>query len=101
VAFLISGAMTGLIGAMQTPLAFITAGAGFGHSLKGFIAAILGGFEQICVATVGGLLVGYRGAYVATKSTTSCQDWVIFSLLLILLIVCPAGLTPVRVSEGV
>lgn len=100
-AFTISGVICGLMGALQVPLAFATAGMGLPLSLKGFVAAILGGFDKIGLAMFGGILVGFLESFTASTVSTSYQDVVVFGLLLVLLIARPAGLTRLRVSERV
>jgi branched-chain amino acid transport system permease protein len=100
-AFTISGAICGLIGALQVPLAFATAGMGLPLSLKGFVAAILGGFDKIGLAMFGGILVGFLEAFSASSVSASYQDVIVFGLLLVLLVARPAGLTRLRVSERV
>lgn len=101
IAFAISGAVTGFAGAMQVPLNFATVGVGLTLGLKGFIAAILGGFDRIGLTLVGGILVGIFEAFAAAGVSSSYQDVIVLSLLLILLVVRPAGLTRLRVSERV
>jgi len=101
IAFSISGAVTGLVGAMQVPLNFATVGFGLTLGLKGFIAAILGGFDRIGLTLVGGILVGVFEAFAAAGVSSSYQDVIVLSLLLILLVVRPAGLTRLTVSERV
>lgn len=100
-AFVLSGAVTGTVGAAAAPLAFVSAGAGLGLALKGFIAAILGGFESIGLALVGGLLVGVVEAYCASLISTSYQGVIVLGLLLVLLVVRPTGLTRQRVADRV
>jgi branched-chain amino acid transport system permease protein len=101
IAFAVSGGVTGLVGAMQVPLNFATVGVGLTLSLKGFIAAILGGFDRMGLALVGGVIVGVFEATTAAAISTSYQDVIVLSLLLILLIVRPSGLTRVTVSDRV
>lgn len=100
-AFVLSGAVTGAVGAAAAPLTFATAGAGLGLALKGFIAAILGGFDSIGLALVGGLLVGIVEAYAAGLISTSYQGVIVLGLLLALLVVRPTGLTRHRVADRV
>jgi branched-chain amino acid transport system permease protein len=100
-AFTISGAITGLIGAAQVPLGFATSSFGLTLGLKGFIAAILGGFDKIGLAMVGGIVVGFVESLAASSVSTSYQEVLVFGLLLVLLVARPAGLTKVRVSQRV
>lgn len=101
VAFLISGAVTGLIAASAVPLAFATASSGLALALKGFIAAILGGFDKIGLTIVGGVLVGFVESFSASTISTAYQEVIVLSALLVLLIVRPAGLTRIRVTTRV
>lgn len=100
-AFVLSGAITGFIGAAAVPLTFATSGMGLALALKGFIAAILGGFDKIGVTIVGGLLVGIVEAFSASTISTAYQEVIVLSVLLVLLVVRPTGLTRHRVAERV
>lgn len=101
VAFAISGGTTGLVAALQVPLNFATVSIGFTIGIKGFIAAILGGFDRIGLTLVGGFLVGIVEAFAAAGISTSYQDAIVLALLLVLLVVRPTGLTRMKVSERV
>lgn len=91
-AFVLSGAITGAVGATVAPLTFAAAGAGLGLALKGFMAAILGGFDSIGLALLGGLLVGVVEALAAGLISTSYQGVIVLALLLALLLARPTGL---------
>lgn len=92
-AFALSGAMAGGILAAQTPTSFITAGAGLMLGLKGFIAAILGGFEKLGLTFVGGLLTALIEVGVARYVSAAQASTVLFLFLIVLLIARPQGLT--------
>jgi branched-chain amino acid transport system permease protein len=100
-AFVLSGAITGTVGAAAAPLTFASASVGLALALKGFIAAILGGFDKIGLALVGGLLVGVVESVSASSISTAYQEVIVLGLLLVLLVVKPTGLTRMRVSERV
>jgi branched-chain amino acid transport system permease protein len=101
VAFVISGAITGLIAGAAVPLSFATASSGLALSLKGFIAAILGGFDKVGLTIVGGVLVGFVESFAASTISSSYQEVIVLGLLLILLVARPAGLTRIRVTSRV
>lgn len=101
VAFLISGAVTGLIAASAVPLAFATASSGLALALKGFIAAILGGFDKVGLTIFGGVLVGFVESFSASTISTAYQEVIVLFALLVLLVVRPAGLTRIRVTARV
>lgn len=101
IAFAISGAITGLAGAAAAPIAFASAASGLGLALKGFVAAILGGFDRIGLAIVGGVLVGFVESFAASTISTAYQEVIVLGLLLVLLVVRPSGLTRLKVSDRV
>lgn len=100
-AFAISGAVTGAVGGAAAPLTFATTGAGLGLALKGFIAAILGGFDNIGLALVGGLLVGVVEVLSASLISTTYQGVIVLGILLALLVLRPTGLTTHRAVDRV
>jgi branched-chain amino acid transport system permease protein len=101
IAFVISGAVTGLIAGTAVPLAFATASSGLTLALKGFIAAILGGFDKIGLTIVGGVLVGFVESLSASTISTAYQEVIVLVALLVLLVVRPAGLTRIRATDRV
>ncbi len=101
IAFAHSGAMAGGVLAAQVPTSFITAGAGLALGLKGFIAAILGGFDRLGLTLVGGFLIALIEVSVARYISAAQAPTVLFTLLIVLLIVRPQGLTRKVVAERV
>jgi Branched-chain amino acid ABC-type transport system, permease components len=93
IAFALSGAVAGGVLAAQVPTSFITAGAGVALGLKGFIAAILGGFDKLGLTLVGGVLVAFVEVAFARFVDAAQAPTVVFALLIVLLIVRPQGLT--------
>lgn len=101
IAFVVSGAITGLAGAVAAPVAFASAASGLGLALKGFVAAILGGFDKIGLAIVGGVLVGFVESFAASTISTAYQEVIVLGLLLVLLVARPSGLTRLKVADRV
>jgi branched-chain amino acid transport system permease protein len=93
IGFALSGAVAGGILAAQVPTSFITAGAGLALGLKGFIAAILGGFDRLGLTLVGGFLVALVEVFVARNIAADQSSTVVFLLLIVLLVLRPQGLT--------
>lgn len=91
-AFAMAGACGSLAGAMIAPIgsAFYEYGLFFG--LKGFAAAILGGFGNPVGAVLGGLLIGLAESLAAGYLASGFKDAVALAILLGLLLVRPSGL---------
>jgi branched-chain amino acid transport system permease protein len=66
--------------------------AGLMYALKGFAAAILGGYGSTLGAVVGGLLLGILEAMGAGFISSAYKDAIAFVILLGILFVRPSGL---------
>jgi len=99
--FALAGAAAGAVAVAQTPLSVITVLGGLTLSLKGFVAAILGGLDRIGLTVVGGIVVGLVEAAAAIYAGALYTTLASLALLLALLIVRPAGLTRLRTSTRV
>ena len=60
--------------------------------IKAFVAAVFGGIGNVPGAMVGGLVLGLAEEYVAGYLLSSYRDGIAFALLIIVLLVRPAGL---------
>ncbi len=91
-AFGMAAAAGALAGALVAPVggAFFEYGLGFG--LKGFAAAVLGGFGSPVGAVVGGLLIGLLESLSAGYLSSAYKDAVALAILLALLLAWPSGL---------
>jgi branched-chain amino acid transport system permease protein len=91
-AFAIAGAIGGLAGALMSPIAppFYENGVMLG--LKGFAAAIVGGLGNPVGAVLGGLMIGLVESFCAGYGLSGYKDAVSFLLLVLILILRPAGL---------
>jgi branched-chain amino acid transport system permease protein len=89
--FAVSTAMAALAGILMAPVVGVQAEMG-SIILKGFVAAILGGFNSLLGCVVGGLMLGlletFGGAYVGGVF----KDFTAFVLLMIVLLVRPHGI---------
>jgi branched-chain amino acid transport system permease protein len=79
---------------------------GIMYGLKAFVAAVLGGIGNIPGAVLGGLLIGAAetlvvgyGGYIGVPSTY--RDAVAFAILILVLLIRPAGLLGSNVQEKV
>jgi branched-chain amino acid transport system permease protein len=65
---------------------------GFVAGLKGFTAAVVGGIGSIPGAMLGGLLIGLAEAFTAGYVSSTFQDFFVFCLLIVVMLVRPSGL---------
>jgi branched-chain amino acid transport system permease protein len=80
----------GIFFAMNYPRIEATMGLALG--LKAFVAAVVGGIGDVRGAMVGGFAIGLVEELVAGYLTSGYRDAVVFSLLVLVLLVRPAGL---------
>lgn len=69
--------------------------------LKAFVAAVLGGIGAIPGAMIGGILLGVAETFTKAFISTKLSDAIAFAILIIVLLVRPAGLMGKKVSEKV
>ncbi|MGV0819047.1 branched-chain amino acid ABC transporter permease [Martelella sp. AMO21009] len=90
--FMYAAAISGVAGMMVGPLLGAHVGMGLLLTVKGFMAAILGGLGSPFAAAAGGLAIGMIEAQMAGYGTSLYAEPAIFVLILIVLIVRPYGL---------
>ncbi|MCS6840175.1 MAG: branched-chain amino acid ABC transporter permease [Roseiflexus sp.] len=111
ITFLIGGALGGAAGILfGMRVGTINPYVGFLPGLKAFTAAVLGGIGNITGAMVGGIVLGFLEAFVASYlslftrgqfSGASYADIVAFSILILILIFRPSGLLGEVVAQKV
>ena len=82
----------GAAGVLAAPVALLYPDMGTNFLLKGFAAAVLGGFESIPGAIVGGLLIGVIELLFGGYISTAFQHVSAFCIIIIVLFVRPHGL---------
>ena len=90
--FVLAGLMAGVAGALVAPVTFAYAGSGFHFVLKAFAASLLGGLEKFEGSLVGGLLLGLLEALVAGYVSSAFQTPIVLGVVIVLLMIRPAGL---------
>ncbi|MGX6993145.1 branched-chain amino acid ABC transporter permease [Vagococcus penaei] len=74
---------------------------GVSPGLKAFIAAVFGGIGIIPGAALGGIAIGIIETFVSAVGLTAYRDAVVYAILIIILLVKPAGLLGKHVKEKV
>ncbi|MBQ9149003.1 MAG: branched-chain amino acid ABC transporter permease [Oscillospiraceae bacterium] len=69
--------------------------------IRAFTAAVLGGIGSIPGAMLGGILIGLIETFAKAYISTQFSDAVVFSVLVIILLVKPAGLLGKQIQEKV
>jgi branched-chain amino acid transport system permease protein len=92
-------AAAGVLVALSTPR--IDPLMGLLPGLKAFVAAVLGGIGSIPGAMIGGLVMGVAETMVSGYISSTYRDAIAFAVLIIILLVRPAGLLGRAVAEKV
>jgi branched-chain amino acid transport system permease protein len=92
------GAISGIIIA---PLTDATYEMGFLIAVKGFVAMVIGGMNNISGAVMGGLLIGVIEAFSSGFLSSSYSDAISFTILLLVLFFMPNGLFAKATGERV
>jgi branched-chain amino acid transport system permease protein len=90
--FALSAAIGAFGGILVTPITLTSYDAGTMLALKGFAAAILGGFGSPIGAVLGGLIVGLAEALTAGYVSSAYKDAAAFLIILVVLFFMPRGL---------
>jgi len=92
VIFGVACALGAAAGVLVGPINYVQVQMGVGVLIKAFAAAVIGGFGSLPGAVVGGLLVGVSESLGAGYLSGSYKDIYAFILMIIVLMVRPAGL---------
>lgn len=90
--FALSGALGAVAGIIIVPITTLNYDIGVMLGLKGFAAAVLGGYGNSVGAIIGGLLLGLLESIGAGLISSSYKDVIAFAILLLVLFMKPSGL---------
>ncbi len=91
-AYAVAGAIGGLAGALFASFfGQVFVALGWQATLKGFVAAVLGGIGWVRGAVLGGLSLGILESFVSGYLSTRFRDVVTFLLLIAVLLAAPRG----------
>ena len=69
--------------------------------IKGFTAAVLGGFSSLPGAVVGGIALGMIEALAGTYVSSALKDMISYAILILVVLVRPQGLLGVPTVKKV
>jgi branched-chain amino acid transport system permease protein len=98
--FAATGLLAGVLGLFVGPKTFAVATLGASLALKGFVALAIGGFGSLPGAVIGGLTVGLAEQLAARYLGSEFSNLAVFAILVLVLMIRPAGLFG-RVKERV
>ena len=90
--FALSGALGAVAGIIIVPITTLSYDIGVILGLKGFAAAVLGGYGNIIGAIIGGLSLGLLESFGAGLISSTYKDVIAFAILLLVLFMKPSGL---------
>ena len=98
--FVLAAGLGAVAGATITPLTMTAYNIGIPLTIKGLLAAFLGGIHRAEGVILGGLLVGFAEALSAGLMPTGYHDAIALGLLLLVFLARPQGLLPARSGAG-
>lgn len=99
--FALSGALGAVAGMIIAPISTTSYDTGIMLGLKGFAAAILGGYGNFAGAVLGGMILGILESLGAGLISSQYKDAIAFFVLLLVLFLKPAGILGYGESERV
>lgn len=94
--FVLAAGLGAVAGATITPLTMTAYNVGLPLTIKGLLAALLGGLHRAEGVILGGLLVGFAEALSAGLMPSGYHDAIALGLLLAVFLARPQGLLPAR-----
>jgi branched-chain amino acid transport system permease protein len=98
--WIISSVLATLAGILMAPMLTLSPDMGL-IGIKGFTAAVLGGFNSLPGAVVGGVLLGVLEALGGTYVSSALKDMISYSILIAVILARPQGIIGVLVPRKV
>lgn len=96
----LASVLAAIAGVLLAPLVTLTPDMGL-VAIKGWVAAVVGGFTSLPGAVVGGIVLGIVETITGSYLSTALKDGITYLLLMAILIVRPSGLLERRVVKRV
>jgi branched-chain amino acid transport system permease protein len=100
-AWFLGGALAGLAGVFVAPMSGVSVELSIAVITAGFVAGVLGGFDSLKGAILGGLLLGVIESLAAAYISSAMKNCISFILLFFVLMWRPEGLFPEKVARRV
>ncbi len=101
ISFALSGSLGAVAGMIIAPISTTSYDTGIILGLKGFAAAILGGYGNFSGAILGGIILGILESLGAGLISSQYKDAIAFTILLLVLFVKPTGIMGYGESDRV
>jgi branched-chain amino acid transport system permease protein len=98
--WVLASVLAGIAGLLLAPLVTLTPDMGL-VAIKGWVAAVVGGFTSLPGAVVGGVVIGVVETVSGSFVSTALKDGITYLLLIAILIVRPSGLLERRAVKKV
>lgn len=95
----ISIMLAAVAGILIGPVYGVHMGMGQTIGLKGFAAAVIGGYGNMLGAVIGGFVVGVIETFAAGYISSNLKDFVSFAVLILFLIIKPTGIFNAKIIE--
>ena len=92
IVFGLGAALAATAGVFMAPLTYVEPAMSASIGIKGFVAAVIGGFGNLFGAVLGGLLIGVIETLGSFVISSGYKDAIVFAILIIVLIFRPQGL---------
>jgi len=89
--WVIASVLATVAGILMAPVLTLSPDMGF-IGIKGFTAAVLGGFNSLAGAVCGGVLLGVLEALAGTYVSTALKDMISYGILIAIILARPQGL---------
>ena len=96
VVFVLNSVMAGVAGVLAAPVFYVSCRVGGYLGIKAFMAAVIGGFNRVQGALVGGLAIGLAETFSAAYISTAYRDVSALVLLMIVLLIKPEGILGIK-----
>jgi branched-chain amino acid transport system permease protein len=95
--FAMAGVVAAIGGVLIAPITFASYTMTLSIGLKGFAAAVLGGFGNTKGAFVGGLILGVTESYISLFIPAGIKDSISFVIMIIVIIFLPGGIMSAKI----